>query len=153
MEAFIELLGNVGNEVVKGTFKNGTKYIIFQLLCRNTVDDDTIWFNCLVQEGIPAYTFVEACNLKKGDLVLTRGKFQQKFTWEEKVVVNRETMQKEVMKVQNCRNRVYVATATIVERAMDKQINPEIVITKDTKTISNNGNKASWNYNDNPFGE
>ncbi len=153
MEAFIELLGTVSEQMIRGAFKNGTKYIIFRAICKNTIDDDNIVFNCIVPENIPAYTYAEACNIGVGDLILARGKYQQKYIWEERKIVNRETMKEEIVKVQVCKNRVYVVTLNLIRKGTDVSDNNQIITSGNVKNTNNEREKVAVNPNDNPFGK
>lgn len=153
MEAYIELLGTVGGETIKGSFKNGIKYILFRTFCKNTLDDDTQYFNCIIGENIPAFNYAEIAEVGEGDLVLVRGKFQQKFVWEDKCTINQETRQKEYKKVQVCKNRVYVTSLLIVERAGKIKAMPDEVITNQNVKIVNNKPEHKEKKYDNPFGD
>lgn len=153
MEAYIELLGTVGGETIKGSFKNGAKYILFRTFCKNTLDDDTQYFNCIIGENMPAFNYAQISKLSEGDLVLVRGKFQQKFVWEDKYVINQETRQKEYKKMQVCKNRVYVTSLLIVEKADKAATIPDEIITNQNVKIVSNTPEHKTNKYDNPFGD
>lgn len=155
MEVFIEVFGQIKGQVLEGLYKNGTGYRIFRVYCKPSPEEDWMYFNCIANEGTPSYTLINVANLGENDRICVRGKYQQKFVWEEQVIVNPETMKKEITKMQVCKNRIYINSIYIIQKYNPKPIlnTPESIDEQvNAKSISNNGKKVALQDNDNPFG-
>lgn len=153
MDIFIEVLGTVTHEVIKDTFKNGSRYILFRLASNNSPQDDITQFNCIIAEGMPAFTYADSIKLNNGDTLLVRGRFQQKQVCEEKIEVNKETMKQERVKHYYTKNRIYVATLNLILKSAEKNVEQQIFTSESVKNTDNSRQKEEYKPGNNPFGD
>lgn len=153
MDVFIEVLGTVTHEIIKDTFKNGSRYILFRLASNNSPQDDIMQFNCIIAEGMPAFTYADQIKLNNGDTLLVRGRFQQKQVCEEKIEVNKETMKQERVKHYPIRNRIYVATLNLILKSAEKNVEHQVFTSESVKNTDNSRPKEEYIPGKTPFGD
>lgn len=153
MEVYIEILGTLQSACVDGSYESGTAYKLFRIYAKNTGDDNTIYFNCIVNQGTPSYKYLESVQVGMGDVLLVRGRFRQKFVFEEKTFVNPDTLKKEIKTVQICKNQVYVNSLTLINKVNDITQMASVEFGPRVSNIDNNREKIPVNPNDNPFGK
>lgn len=151
MEIYVEILGNLQSACVDGAYETGNKYKLFRIYAKNSGDDNTIYFNCIVNQGTPSYRYLETLQVGMGDTLLVRGRLRQKFVFEDKTFVNPDTLQKEVKTVQICKNQVYVNAITLINKANDITQMANVELAPKVSNTNNNREKVPVNPNDNPF--
>ena len=156
MDVFIELLGVVASGIDRGRLNNGQQYIKFRMFCSNTASDIPIYYSCLALEGQAPFNYLETINIDGGDRVFVRGKFQQKFSKVERVVVNRQTMQQEIQHVMETKNRVFINTVSLIDKGYiqrTKNKSVDVQFDNEVKHVSSEREKMELSDDDNPFGD
>lgn len=152
MEVYVEVIGQIKDEVIENRSGDGTPYIIIRVYTKPQRNADTMYFQAFCYAGESCYQAIKNFNLQQDDEVIIRGKLQQKYVYEEgyKIVDGHREPNNRLV----CKNRVYLHGINILQRASYKQqsnYKPNLKFEGNTSVTSGGREKIGIAQDDNPF--